>query len=101
MQRRPELQALLEQTAGNNHVYFQPPPSVKILYPAIIYSRNNISNMHANNDVYKQDFCYEVTVVDKDPDSSIVEAVSLLPKCRFNRHYTVDNLNHDVFIIYY
>lgn len=101
MQRRPELQTLLEQAAGNNHVYFQPPPSVKILYPAIIYSRNDIDNTHANNGVYKQDPCYEVIVVDKDPDSTIVSAVSKLPKCRFNRHYTADNLNHDVFIIYY
>lgn len=101
MRRRCELQALLERAAGNSHVYYQPPPSVQIIYPAIIYSRNDIENRHADNNVYKQDHCYEVIVIDKKPDSVIVDTVSKLPKCRFNRHYTADNLNHDVFIIYY
>ena len=86
---------------GNRHVYFQPPESVKIKYPAIIYSRNDIDNRFANNDVYKQTYNYQVTVIDRDPDSEIVDKISKLPTCRFNRHFVSDNLNHDVFILYY
>ncbi len=38
---------------------------------------------------------------EEDPDSVIVEKVSKLPRCRFDRHYTADELNHDVFTLYY
>ena len=42
-----------------------------------------------------------VTVIDSDPDSKIVNRVSMLPYCYFDRHYVQDNLNHDVFEIYF
>lgn len=86
---------------GTKHVYFQPPESVKLEYPCIIYSRSNMLNKHADNKIYKQDTGYEVIVVDKNPDSSIVEAVAKYRNARFNRHYVSNNLNHDVFTIYY
>lgn len=85
---------------GDRHVYFQPPESVKMRYPAIRYSRSRINNRFANNNVYNQMYGYEVIVIDRDPDSVYSKKVSLLPKCRFDRSYTVDNLNHDVYIIY-
>lgn len=98
---RVELQAILEGVLGSRHVYFQPPSSVKMSYPAIEYSRNSIKNTHADNAVYKQDNSYEIIVIDKNPDSEIVSKVSLLPKCRFNRHYVADGLHHDVFNLYF
>lgn len=106
MDKRLELHELLcdvvniTEPDGDRHVYFQPPESFKIKYPAIIYYRSNIINNYANNSVYKQSTCYELTVIDEDPDSKIVKLISELPRCRFNRHYTSDNLNHDVFTIY-
>lgn len=85
---------------GDRHVYFQPPESVKMKYPAIVYSLSNIRNIHANNNVYKQDDAYSVVVIDPDPESEIPRKVSKLLKCRFDRHYVADNLNHDTFTIY-
>lgn len=101
MDSRLELHEILCDVLGSRHVYFQPPSSVKMVYPAIVYSRNSISNDFANNLVYKQSLGYTVTVIDEDPDSDIVEKISRLPMCRFDRHFTSDNLNHDVFTIYY
>lgn len=101
MESRLELQILLEELLGSRNVYYQPPESVKMKYPAIVYSRQNIDNRHANNNVYIQNNVYNITVIDENPDSEIVKKVSLLPMCNFNRHYTSDNLNHDVFTIYY
>lgn len=101
MDSRLELHEILCDILGSRHVYFQPPSSVKMVYPAIVYSRNSISNDFANNLVYKQSLGYTVTVIDEDPDSEIVEKVSKLPMCSFDRHFTSDNLNHDVFTIYY
>ena len=101
MGTRLELQTMLETLLGSRNVYFQPPASVKMSYPAIVYSRSNIVNTHANDNVYLQDRAYRVTVVDKDPDSPLVDLVSKLPLCSFQQHYTADNLNHDVFLLYF
>lgn len=101
MASRLQLQTELEELLGSKNVYYQPPASVKMSYPAIVYSRKDIRNDFANNDVYSQNRSYEVIVIDKNPDSEIVDRVSRLPMCRFDRHYTSDNLNHDVFILFY
>lgn len=101
MPNRLELQTMLEELLGSRNVYYQPPASVRMQYPAIVYSRSDIRNQFANNSVYTQSHIYEITVIDSNPDSEIVQKVSRLPTCRFNRHYTADNLNHDVFTIYY
>lgn len=103
MASRPysELGKIFKEILGTSNTYYQPPESKKINYPAIVYSRANIENTYANNNVYMQENAYTVTVIDSDPDSEIVKKVSMLPMCRFDRHFTSDNLNHDVFTIYY
>jgi hypothetical protein len=42
-----------------------------------------------------------ITIIDANPDSDIPAKVGNLPLCKFNRHYTADNLNHDVYNVYY
>lgn len=101
MESRLKLQILLESILGNRNVYYQPPSSIRMSYPAIVYSRNNIDNYHADNSIYKQEKSYNIIVIDEDPDSDIVDKISKLPKCRFNSHYVSDNLNHDSFTLYF
>lgn len=101
MGSRLELQNLLESILGSRNVYYQPPESIKIKYPAIIYSRNDIDNNFADDIVYMQNHTYQIIVIDANPDSEIIDKISKLPMCRYNRHYTSDNLNHDVFILNY
>ncbi len=101
MNRREELQQILEDILGSRNVYYQPPANVRMNYPAIVYERTDIENVHANNAVYRQTTCYKVVVIDKNPNSQIVYAVSKLPKCRHTGHFTSDNLNHDSFKLYY
>ena len=86
---------------GSRNVYFNPPASVKMQYPAIVYNRKDIVNKHANNGVYIQDDAYEVTVIDYDVESETVEKVSRLPRCSFDRNFKSDNLDHNVFTLYY
>ena len=69
---RLELHELLVTILGNRNVYFQPPSSIKMKYPAIVYSRSKIDDKNANNDV-----------------------------CKFDRSFSSDNLNHNVFTLYY
>lgn len=101
MNRREELHEILCEALGSRNVYFQPPESIKMKYPAIVYSRDDIDNSFANDSVYMQSLAYSVTVIDSDPDSEIVAKVSRLPRCQYDRHYKADNLNHDMFTIYY
>lgn len=101
MASRLNLQTELETILGSRNVYYQPPESVKMKYPAIVYSRKNIDNVFADDSVYTQNHAYELTVIDQNPDSEIVMKVSKLPACTFDRNYTADNLNHDVFRLYY
>lgn len=101
MSRRTDLQALLESILGSKNVYFQPPASVSMKYPAIVYSLNRIDKSYANDSSYVQNRSYTVTLIDKNPDSEIVGKLSSLSLCRFDRHYKEDNLNHYVFTLYF
>ena len=98
---RLELQAMFEQLLGSRNVYFQPPKSIRLNYPAIIYSLSDIRKDNADNSVYMKYKEYEVMVIDRDPDSDIAERVSELDMCRFVRAYCADDLNHFVFTIFY
>lgn len=101
MRSRLELQEILEDILGVRNAYYQPPASKQMHYPAIVYSRSNIQNIYADNAVYRQDRSYELVVIDPNPESEIVDKISLLPMCRFVRHYVANNLNYDVFEIYF
>ena len=59
MSNRLELHEILCEVLGSRNTYFQPPESIKMNYPAIVYSRNNIDNTFADNDVYMQSYSYK------------------------------------------
>lgn len=102
MEKRVQLQFLLEDLIGSKNVYFQPPETIKLSYPCIIYSRGVIGRTKfADDKPYQHQVRYAVTVIDKDPDSDILDKVASLPMCVFERHYTADNLNHDIYNLYY
>lgn len=100
MASRLDLHEKLCAILGTRNAYFQPPASVQMKYPAIVYRRKDIYTRFANNAVYMQSSSYEVVLIDKNPDSEFVDKILRLPYCSYDRHYTADNLNHDVFTIY-
>ena len=101
MDSRIKLHTELVEILGTTHAYYQPPESVKIEYPAIIYKKSDIINSHAGNSVYSQNNKYQIIVADKNPDSDIVKKVSKMDTCRFAKHYTSKNMNYYVFEITY
>lgn len=101
MASRLELQTLLGSIQGVKKVYFQPPESVKMVYPCIVYGLSKIDPTFADNVPYKHDIGYTLTIIDKDPTSKIPFIVKDLPKCKFDRTFTSDNLNHWVFTLFY
>lgn len=99
--RRLQLQTDLEGILGSTNVYFQPPENTQIKYPCIVYRRDRIDTIFAGNVPYNNDVRYLMTYIDRRPDSPMVDILAKLPKCQHDRFYTVDNLNHDVFKLYY
>ena len=98
---RLDLQEFLETLKGDRNVYFQPPASVKMNYPAIVYKLADITNMHADNLSYLQGVAYQLTYITKNPDDVMIKTLSKLSMCNYDRHFTADNLNHYVYTIFY
>jgi len=101
MGQRLDLHKILTEITGVANAYFQPPSNLQMNYPCIVYSRDNARSIFADNSPYRYTQRYQVTVIDRDPDSEIPKQVAMLPLCLFNRHYTADGLHHDVFSLYF
>ena len=101
MAPRLQLQSLLEEILETDKVYFQPPTNVVLTYPCIVYKRDFAETKFADNAPYDRTIRYQVTVMDKNPDSEIPSKIAALPMCLFDRFYTADNLNHDVFNLFF
>lgn len=99
MAPRHDLQQIFEGICSN--VYFQPPANVQMDYPAIVYERDRADIKHADDRPYTLTKRYSATLISRNPDETIFEALSALPMCRHERFFVVDNLNHDVFNIYF
>lgn len=99
MGQRLDLHALLETICPT--VYFQAPPTKDMVYPCILYKRDYRKTEFADGRPYKNRKRYMVTVIDRDPDSVIPDEVAKLPMCVFDRFYTADNLNHDVYRLFF
>lgn len=99
MARRLQLHQLLKTFTEN--VYFQPPTNIQLKYPCIIYKRDFADTKFADDKPYSYMTRYMITVIDQDPDSEIPSKVASIPRSLFNRFYTADDLNHDVFNVYF
>lgn len=101
MGQRLDLQALLVGLLGSKNVYFQPPENIKMSYPCIIYKKDRVDTHYADNKPYGHKKRYQVTIIDTNPDSDIPDKIAALPLCSHDRFYTADNLNHDVYNLFF
>lgn len=99
MRPRSELRAILQEICAN--LYFQPPETVKMKYPCIVYSLSKIDSRYASDMPYTLHNRYELTYICKNPDDSTKYAIAQLQGCRFDRTFVADNLYHYVFTIYF
>ena len=83
------------------NTYFQPPPTVKMVYPCAVYELDSIDDRPADDGPYITTNGYSVTIIDKDPDSEYPAKMKAFRYHRFVRFYTADNLNHWVFRVFY
>lgn len=101
-----ELQDILETYGAGNRkdVYFQPPESIKMDYPAITYELSGVTDKKANNSEYFIAKEYAVTFMTNDPDlgNNLIEIfLERFKFCRFSRSFISQNLNHYIFNLFY
>jgi hypothetical protein len=99
MAPRQQLHDIFEDITEN--VYFQPPANVSMKYPAIVYARDNSRTEHADNEPYRVVKRYQVTVIDRNPDSTLPDQVDWLPQCSFIQFFAADNLNHWIYNLFF
>ncbi len=102
MARRLKLLDELKNVLGINNCYFQPPESIKLSYPCVIYKMDTGDTQFADDTPFTFRRRYELIVISKDPDDELIDKIAYhFPMSRFGRFYTSDNLNHWTFQIYY
>ena len=101
MDRRWHLQAKLESILGSTNVYFQPPETIRMQYPCIVYTRRNIETIRADNRNYLSNIQYDITLISRDPDEPVLFDLIQLDKCQYDRHYVSNGLHHDTLTLYY
>lgn len=101
MAQRLELQTLLEEVLGSGNVYFQAPPNNMMQYPCIVYAWDDTKTDFADNSPYRHTKRYQVTVIDRDPDTLIPDDIAQLPLSSMERAFEKDNLHHYVYTLYF
>lgn len=102
MERRLKLDKELRALADSSNVYYQPPESIKMNYPAIVYHLNDAQSIHADDLNYVNRKRYTVTYITRNPDQTFMnEMLDTFSYCTFDRWYAADNLHHFVYDLYY
>lgn len=101
MGQRLELQTKLENILESSNVYFQPPANIMLEYPCIIYKRDYTKTIFADNNPYHHRKRYQITIIDKNPDSEIPDKIANFPLCIFDRFFVANNLNHFVYNLFF
>ena len=102
MNSRIDLQNKLEAVLGSRNVYFQPPESLKINYPAFVYELADIMTDSADNRNYIRNHRYTLTLIHKNPDNELKDTIlDEFTHISFDREYPADGLHHYVYDLYY
>jgi hypothetical protein len=100
-QKRIALHEYLCNILGSRNCYYSPPTGMEMNYPCIVYDLAGQNNLNADNLKYLSTFVWEITIIDEDPDSSIASKALKLPRWKFDRKFSSDDLNHFVFTLNY
>lgn len=101
MDRRLQLQTVLEDILEGNKVYYQPPENITLTYPCVVYNLDDIWIDRANNALYRGIREYQLKLIDRKVESVYFDPILKLSMCVFDRAYTANNLNHFVFNLYF
>ena len=104
VEKRRELSTKLREILGSGNVYFQPPSNTKMNFPCFVYNRSPIFRLRANDKTYLLRNHYSLTYIDSNVERCMAMQDTLLNSfdhISVERSFTSDNLNHDVYNLYY
>ncbi len=102
MASRLKLHEELKEILGNDNVYFQPPASVRLKYPCIVYKFTTGNTDYADDNPYIFSRRYQITLIDRDPDNLFADKIAMAFKTiRMSTNFSTDGLNHYVYELYY
>lgn len=98
-----QLRSYLAEIFGSDvqKIYIQPPAGMQMVYPCILIARSTGRTAFADNNSYRHQKRYTLTAIAEDPDSGLYDKLASLPRCTHDRSFPADNLNHDVFTIFF
>lgn len=102
--KRRELQTKLETILGSKNVYFQPPSNIKLKYPCFIYNRTSPYTLKADDTNYLVRGHYQLTYISSNVEKCMEMMTTLLGSfdhISVERQFISDNLNHDVYNLFY
>ena len=100
MKSRLEVQQMLEDVLGSDHVYFQAPPNTGMKYPAIVYSFDRFNRNNADNLPYIVTGRWQVTHMYKSVKNDLKEKfIFEVPFCAFERRIVKDGVYNDYYSI--
>lgn len=95
-----EARAILSKIVGHDRVYFQPPESIKMAYPAVVFHLSDLAATRGSNTVFSMRDRYTVTVMDKQPFPEYLYDLQRVPYTSLDTTYRVNGLNHFVYTMY-
>ena len=96
-----KLDRIFRNTLGNNNVYFQPPESVKINYPCIIWNLSKTASTYADDRSYIQNPKYVIRYVSTEPDDQMRFTLVDVLGVPIIQVYCKDGLYHYIYELYY
>lgn len=87
--------------AAVQKVYIQPPSGMQMVYPCVVIERATGDTKFADNNPYRHQKRYLLTGISYDSDSGLYDLMAKLSRCVHNRSFSTENLNHDVFTIFF
>lgn len=104
VQKRRELHTSLTTILGSSNVYFQPPSNITMKYPCFVYNRSSPYTINADDQTYLLRGHYSLTYIDSNIERAMAMQTKLLKSFEHisvERSFTSENLNHDVYNLYY
>lgn len=91
------LSSIMESEGESPNLYFQPPETVKLAYPCIVYRLAYMTSDYADDDPYRIRITYDITYITRSPTSKVPTDLARSHEFAFDRYYISDNLHHYVY----
>lgn len=103
-QSRTILHYILKDILGSDNCYYDPPASIQMKYPCIVYSISGGKTQHADDIRYVNLKRYTITIIDEYPDTELTDKLFFDLRLRYlseDRQYVVNGLHHFVYTLYF